>query len=80
MEATIKSTKAIVSLADGVRARVWEGKTKKGVPFIAFIPLCMVLQTDDQAEFERDLESAHVEASADVMAAITHRFVRKHAH
>lgn len=66
MKATIESTTRIVELS-GVRARVWEGKTDKGVPFVCFVALCAVDKKEDAAEFERDLKE-HRAPSAEALS------------
>lgn len=63
MKATIESTTRIVELS-GVRARVWEGKTDKGVPFVCFVALCAVDRREDAAEFESDLQQHRAPTAA----------------
>lgn len=57
MKATIESTTEIVDVTqDGrVKARVWEGKTERGIPFVAYIVFVQGKGTDNHAEFARDL-------------------------
>lgn len=37
MKATMESTDRIVQIGAGVPARIWEGTTALGIPFLAFI-------------------------------------------
>lgn len=53
MKITIESTSKVVEL-DGQPARVWEGKTERGVTVVAFIPRITPLDGDPE-EFEADL-------------------------
>jgi len=51
------TTKCVTLVVDGheVPARIWEGKTERGVRCHAYITLIAVRDGDDAAEFERDL-------------------------
>lgn len=42
----------VITSVDGVRARVWKGRTAGGARFIAFIPLVSVEEGEDASEFE----------------------------
>lgn len=55
MKATLKSTTKIVEL-NGVPARVWEGKTKSGIPVHAFVTRVAVDREEDTSQFEQELE------------------------
>lgn len=60
MKATMQSTDLIVDIpcvghVGITEARVWEGVTESGVRFTAYIPLVMVLRTDDHHQFEEEL-------------------------
>lgn len=64
MQVYLHSTSRVVHLElpaelEGVRvavpARVWEGRTAKGVPVIAFITRIAAERDQDLAEFEQDL-------------------------
>lgn len=78
MKATITSTDRIVEIRDPnnnrVMARVWEGVTEAGVPFVAYISLVQVHQGEDQAEFQRALQE-NKPPSADTVRAIDLRFI-----
>ena len=52
----IRNTTKIVEL-NGVPARVWEGETDSGIPVILFVTRIAVAKADDQAPFERELQS-----------------------
>lgn len=54
MHVVLSPTSKIV-LLDGVPARVWEGKTERGVPVHAFITRLAVDRNDDTTELERAL-------------------------
>lgn len=55
MKIILESTTEIVNV-NGVPARVWEGKTEKGIPCFAFITRMGVHKEADTVEFERDLQ------------------------
>lgn len=55
-----------------VKARVWEGTTENGIPFVAYIPLVQCSTSHDQAEFEALKE--HKAPSAETSKAIDMRF------
>lgn len=78
MKATIVSTDKIVPITDpnGARAlaRVWEGVTENGIPFVAYITRVQVRSNLDGREFERDLQE-HKPADAETLRAIDLRFV-----
>jgi len=40
---------------NGVRCRMWEGSTDKGIELAAFIPLIAVRRELDNEEFQREL-------------------------
>ena len=89
MKATITSTDQIVTIdAVGVecnshqygsrascqtKARVWEGVTDGGVPFVAYIPFVQVKRDADNRQFERELIE-HAPASPATLLAIDVRF------
>lgn len=79
MKAHIESTDKIVAIAavgfEGkTNARVWEGVTEAGVPFVAYIPLVQVKTSFDTEQFEREL-SEHKPASWTTQHAIDARMV-----
>ena len=51
MEATDKITHL-----DGVRVRLWEGTTEKGIPCHVFVHRIAVAENDEHQEFERELK------------------------
>jgi hypothetical protein len=61
---SLESTSRIVEL-NGVRARVWQGKTASGIPVAAFITSIVVERTEDTAAFDRELLE-HAEPRADL--------------
>ena len=78
MKATITSTYQVVDMKDPrgrtAAARVWEGVTEGGVPFVAYIMMVQVATNLDQPEFERSLKE-HSAPSADTVRAIDARFI-----
>lgn len=70
MKVELESTSKIVTLVIGgaeVPARVWEGKTAKGIRCHAFITRLGVAKDDDASEFEADLKETQ-QPSAEVAA------------
>lgn len=60
MKITIESTDKCVELRgpDGTMvARIWEGQTESGIPIYAYVTRIAVEQTENQTEFERELQS-----------------------
>lgn len=55
MRATVESTSQIVEI-NGIKARVWVGKTEGGVEFEMLVPRVAARQGQDLSEFERELE------------------------
>jgi len=55
MQIEIESTEKIVEL-DGVPARVWEGKTKSGIPVHCFVTRISPQTHDNIEQFERELK------------------------
>jgi hypothetical protein len=51
---TLESTNQITTI-NGAKARVWKGRTEKGVACVAFITNIGVPRGADSAEFEREL-------------------------
>ncbi|AXK79975.1 hypothetical protein DW352_05245 [Pseudolabrys taiwanensis] len=80
MKATIQSTDRVVSISDPtcacatLQARVWEGVTESGVPFVAYITIVQVHRKEDNTEFERELQE-HKAPDASTLRAIDSRFV-----
>jgi hypothetical protein len=71
MQLHLHSTTKIVELVvDGrlVPARIWEGRTASGVPVIAFSTRIAAKRTQDQTEFERDLQARPVMPSVEAAA------------
>lgn len=64
MKINIESTSKIVTLS-GTPARVWEGKTERGIPVICFVTRVAVSRTEDASEFEKDLQE-HAAPSPEV--------------
>lgn len=79
MKAHIESTDRIVPIkAVGFEgqtlARVWEGKTEAGVPFVAYIPIVQVHRAEDNSQFERELRE-HKPPTPATMRAIDARMI-----
>lgn len=78
MEASIKSTNAIVEMKDCTgrkfTARVWEGVTAAGVEFTAYIAIAQVRREDDNSEFVRELVESTSPSDA-TQRAIDARFI-----
>jgi hypothetical protein len=66
MRMTIESTTRMVE-ADGVKCRVWEGRTDGGIPVVVLIPRIAVKNGNDMADFERELQECKA-PSADTEA------------
>lgn len=63
----IESTTKVVEV-DGVAARVWEGTTETGIPVLCFVTRVGVDRSEDQAQFEAELESHRAPRSRDLDA------------
>jgi hypothetical protein len=78
MKATIESTDRIVTITDpqGAKAlaRVWEGTTAAGIPFVAYITMVQVRSNQQAAEFERELQE-HKLPEPETLRAIDLRFI-----
>ena len=79
MKATITSTDRVVTIPADVfehtaQARVWEGMTEGGVPFVAYVALIQVAREKDQSQFERELV-AYKEPNPAMLRAINMRFI-----
>ena len=72
MKITIESTTKFVELQtqfSRVPARVWEGTTEKGAKVVAFITRIASPETENQEDFERELqETPHTAPSPEVQA------------
>jgi hypothetical protein len=55
MKMTIESTTRMVEV-NGVPARVWEGKSERGVPVVCCITRIAVDKGADNSQFERELQ------------------------
>lgn len=76
MRITVESTDKIVTL-NGVPARVWEGKTERGVPIHCFITRIAVHNDEDHSQFDAELKEqpAPKVALSDVVEAIPLRMI-----
>ncbi len=54
MRIIIESTEKLTDM-DGVDVRVWRGVTQRGTKCHVFVHRLAVLETEDQREFEREL-------------------------
>lgn len=77
MKVTITSTNALVTIdkAKAIQARVWEGVTERGVPFVAYITYLQVKGSDQQAEFQRELAEHSPAPEASTLKAIDMRMI-----
>lgn len=77
MKATIESTDRVVVIdeAGNVKARVWEGMSEGGIPFVAYVALCQVRRDADNHEFGIALQEQHKAPSRETLVAIDARFV-----
>lgn len=57
MKITMEATDKITDL-DGVKVRVWEGTTERGVKCHVFVHRIAVATDDDTAQFEQELQEA----------------------
>lgn len=73
MKITLESTTRIVKV-NGMAARIWEGKSAKGVPIVACITRIAVEREADNSEFERELKE-HAAPSPAAMVFDTRFFV-----
>lgn len=74
MKAQMESTDQVVKMPGGQRARVWEGVSENGVPFVAYVCLVQVYKDADAAEFDKAL-SEHKLANKMTLEAIDQRFI-----
>lgn len=63
MKMTLQSTNKIVEI-NGIKARIWEGETEKGIPVHAFIPRVSAEVRDRMEEFEKDLHECNAPSAA----------------
>jgi len=59
MQIEIENTEKIVTL-DGIPARVWEGKTKSGIPVHCFVTRISPQRNTDIEEFEKELKQTKI--------------------
>lgn len=60
MKAMLESTTKVVTFRIGgaeVQARIWEGTTEGGVPFHAYITRVAVAESEDDSQFQAELQS-----------------------
>lgn len=60
MKIILESTGKIETV-QGVRARIWRGKTESGIEITCWIPIVQVHKDADQSEFERELRETKIE-------------------
>lgn len=51
MKATLESTDRIITVGAGLPARIWEGTTESGTPFLAFITHLEPIKDSDKPKF-----------------------------
>lgn len=73
MKMTIESTTQIVE-ANGVKCRIWEGVTERGVKVQVLIPRVAVKNGQDTAQFEAELQE-HAAPSVDAMTVFPLRMI-----
>ena len=59
MKISIQSTNQFVE-ASGVRCRIWEGKTERGIPITVLVPRIAVANAEDTSQFEAELQEQSV--------------------
>lgn len=64
MKLTLENT-AFITEVNGVPARIWLGTTDKGIEVHALITRVAVHNSQDQADFERELQEQPAPVSAD---------------
>lgn len=72
MKITIENTDQIVKVSRDVNARIWEGTTDSGVRVHCLITRIAVHNSEDQSQFERELEDV-TPASARTLEAFPTR-------
>jgi hypothetical protein len=72
MEINIHNTSKIVSI-NGLKARLWEGQTKSGIPMHCLVHLVAVNSSENIEEFDRELNEV-IEPS-DMAKAIPTRMI-----
>lgn len=78
MKITLTNTEKIVTLklpSGEVPARIWEGRTERGVPVHAFITRVAVAKDQDAGEFERELQECPPARPSEDMEAIPLRLI-----
>lgn len=55
MKATMESTDRIITIGAGVPARIWEGVTASGIPFLAFVTHLEPANQEQMSSFLADL-------------------------
>ena len=70
---TLESTNRIITV-NGTKARIWEGESAAGVPIVAAIATIAVHNSENQAEFERELDEQHKTVSERGIQAFPLRF------
>jgi hypothetical protein len=55
MKATIQSTQQIIKV-NGMQARVWTGKSERGIPFELLIVRVAVSKAEDCSQFDEELK------------------------
>lgn len=58
MKASIQSTSQIIEV-NGIPARVWKGKTEKGIECEFLVTLVAVSKDRDCSQFEQELQEQH---------------------
>jgi hypothetical protein len=78
VKANLESTSNLVEIVakDGkIQARVWEGKTEAGVPFVALICRLALKNGNDASQFEAELKEMPAPASVDATHAFPLRMI-----
>lgn len=74
MKATLESTDRVIEV-NGVPARVWQGVTAAGVPFVALITRVAVHRDADHGEFAAELQEEHAPPEEAAIRAFPARMV-----
>ena len=74
LESTTRTVEIVAASGERIPARVWEGKTDKGIRCYALITRIAVHKDDDAGEFEQDLREQRA-PSAEAARAFDSRLV-----
>lgn len=75
MKITIESTTRVVTANDGIKCRVWEGETSRGVKIQVLIPRIAVKNGQDVSQFEAELQEQAAPPSTEALEAFPLRML-----